>query len=80
MLFLVTSLYLKLDKILTTWWMDHKKSILTKKYLFSWRLDPESQKIDQELRNIFERLKKGTCGTEKITKTLEIHNGEMTSW
>ncbi|XP_076737881.1 ubiquitin carboxyl-terminal hydrolase 47 isoform X2 [Maylandia zebra] len=38
------------------------------------RLDPESQKIDQELRNIFERLKKGTCGTEKITKTLEIHN------
>lgn len=38
------------------------------------RLDPESQKIDQELRNIFELLKKRTCGTEKITKTLEIHN------
>ncbi|XP_042078164.1 ubiquitin carboxyl-terminal hydrolase 47-like [Haplochromis burtoni] len=38
------------------------------------RLDPESQKIDQGLRNIFERLKKRTCGTKKITKTLEIHN------
>ncbi|XP_044039315.1 ubiquitin carboxyl-terminal hydrolase 17-like [Siniperca chuatsi] len=37
------------------------------------RLDPEFQ-TDLQLRNVFEDLKKNTCGTESITKSLEIQN------
>ncbi|XP_027143692.1 ubiquitin carboxyl-terminal hydrolase 47-like [Larimichthys crocea] len=38
------------------------------------RLDPKSQLIDQELRNIFEKLEERTCRTENITESLEIKN------
>ncbi|XP_049424118.1 ubiquitin carboxyl-terminal hydrolase 47-like isoform X2 [Epinephelus fuscoguttatus] len=38
------------------------------------RLDPKSQITDEELRNLFEELKKATCGTEKITEILGIEN------
>ncbi|XP_078020489.1 ubiquitin carboxyl-terminal hydrolase 47-like isoform X1 [Epinephelus lanceolatus] len=38
------------------------------------RLDPKSQITDEELRNLFEELKKATCGTEKITEILAIEN------
>ncbi|XP_034532869.1 ubiquitin carboxyl-terminal hydrolase 47 [Notolabrus celidotus] len=38
------------------------------------RLDPKATVIDQELRTLFVKLKKTTCGTENITKSLEITN------
>ncbi|XP_074480065.1 ubiquitin carboxyl-terminal hydrolase 47-like isoform X2 [Sebastes fasciatus] len=38
------------------------------------RLDPESQITDKRLRKVFKDLKETTCGTEDITKSLEIEN------
>ncbi|XP_035798652.2 ubiquitin carboxyl-terminal hydrolase 47-like isoform X1 [Amphiprion ocellaris] len=38
------------------------------------RLDPKSLITDQELRKIFEKLQETTCGTENITKSLEIED------
>ncbi|XP_069575060.1 ubiquitin carboxyl-terminal hydrolase 47-like [Brachyistius frenatus] len=38
------------------------------------RLDPKSKVTDRELTNLFEKLEEATCGTENITKSLEIEN------
>ncbi|XP_078020477.1 ubiquitin carboxyl-terminal hydrolase 47-like isoform X2 [Epinephelus lanceolatus] len=38
------------------------------------RLNPKSQITDEELRNLFEELKKATCGTKKITDVIAIKN------
>ncbi|XP_078020961.1 ubiquitin carboxyl-terminal hydrolase 47-like isoform X1 [Epinephelus lanceolatus] len=38
------------------------------------RLNPKSQVTDEELRNLFKRLKETTSGTENITKSLKIKN------
>ncbi|XP_054457993.1 uncharacterized protein LOC129093896 isoform X2 [Anoplopoma fimbria] len=38
------------------------------------RLDPKTQQTDRLLRNIFEGLKKETCGTETITAAFGIQN------
>ncbi|XP_070785922.1 ubiquitin carboxyl-terminal hydrolase 47-like [Enoplosus armatus] len=38
------------------------------------RLHPKSQVTNQELRNIFEKLEQRTCGTENLTRSLDIKN------
>ncbi|XP_054457990.1 uncharacterized protein LOC129093895 isoform X2 [Anoplopoma fimbria] len=38
------------------------------------RLDPKAGITDQELKNLFEKLKETTCKTENITKSLAIEN------
>ncbi|KAL6118508.1 uncharacterized protein ACO6RY_03296 [Pungitius sinensis] len=38
------------------------------------RLESKSQTTDNELKTLFKDLKKGTCGTEKITEILEVEN------
>ncbi|XP_072315183.1 ubiquitin carboxyl-terminal hydrolase 47-like [Eucyclogobius newberryi] len=40
---------------------------------FGERLDP-NKRTDQELKTLFENLKKGSCGTESITKSFQIQD------